>query len=79
MKMHAANNGGITILGATILRISGLNNHGEPFETRQMTYGTDNSDKLLLSREACVALGIIPDSFPSVATCSENMIATDSL
>lgn len=24
MKMHAANNGGITILGATILRISGL-------------------------------------------------------
>lgn len=79
MKMHAAYNGGITILGATILRISGLDNHGEPVETRQMTYVTDNSNKLFLSREACVALGIIPDSFPSVGTCSENMIAADSL
>lgn len=77
--MHAAYNGGITILGATILRISGLDNHGEPVETRQMTYVTDNSNKLFLSREACVALGIITDSFPSVGTCSENMIAADSL
>lgn len=79
MKMHAANNGGITILGATILRVSGLDNHGEPVETRQMTYVTDHYDKLFLSREVCVALGIIPDSFPSVGTCSENMIATDLL
>lgn len=70
MKMQAANNGGITILGATILRISGLDNHSEPVETRQITYVTDNSDKLFLSREACVALIIIPDSFPSVGICS---------
>lgn len=70
-----------TIIGAPFLRMSGLDNHGEPVETRQMTYVTDNSDKLFLSREACVALGIIPDSFPSVGTCtcSENMIATNSL
>lgn len=44
-----------------------------------MTYVTNNSDKLFLSREACVALGIIPDSFPSVGTYSEKMIAEGSL
>lgn len=49
MKMHAAYNGGTTTLGATILCISGLDNHGEPVETRQMTYVTDNSDKLFLT------------------------------
>ena len=45
MKMHAANNKGITILGATILRISGKDDQGRHVETRQMTYVTDNSDR----------------------------------
>ena len=31
--------------------------------TKQMTYITDSSDKLFLSREACVALGIIHNHF----------------
>lgn len=66
MKMHAANNKGITILGATILRISGQDEHGNNVETRQMTYVTDNSDKLFVSREACIALGMISESFPTI-------------
>ncbi|CAG2216564.1 unnamed protein product [Mytilus edulis] len=37
MKMHTANNKGITILGATILRISGKDDQGRHVETRQMT------------------------------------------
>jgi hypothetical protein len=66
MKMHTANNGGINILGATVLRLSGKDKQGQAVETRQMTYVTDSSDKLFLSREACVALDIIPDSFPKM-------------
>ena len=66
MKMHAANGQGIRILGALILRLSGVDRHGSTTETRQITYVTDESDRFYLSREACSALGIIPDSFPSV-------------
>ena len=75
LKMHAANGNGIKILGATILRISGTDDHGDNIETRQMTYITDCSDKLFLSREACVALGIISDSFPSIGEINGSAIA----
>ena len=68
MKMHAANNKGIRILGATFLHLLGKDQHGQTIETRQMTYVTDNSKKFFLSREACVALGIIPKAFPEVST-----------
>ena len=68
MKMHAANNKGIRILGATFLRLLGKDQHGQTIETRQMTYVTDNSKKFFLSREACVALGIIPKAFLEVST-----------
>ena len=64
IKMQAANNDRIRILGATILRLSGKNTEGEERSTRQMVYVTDNTDKLFLSREACVDLGIIPNTFP---------------
>ena len=66
MKMHAANDKGIKILGATVLRLSGKDTHGRTVETKQMTYVTDNSDRLFISKEACIALGIIPESFPEV-------------
>jgi hypothetical protein len=48
-KMHAANNKGITILGAVILRFSGKDAMGNTIDTRQITYVTDNSNKLFLS------------------------------
>ena len=64
MRMHAANNKGITILAATILRFLGKCKSGATLETREITYVTDSSDKLFLSREACIALGIISEIFP---------------
>ena len=70
--MQAANND-IHILGATILRLSGKNNEGEA--TRQMVYVTDNTDKLFLSREACVDLGIIPNTFPTIGEAEETTSA----
>ena len=64
LKMHAADNHNICILGATILRLSGKNSKGEETSTRQMVYVTNKTDKLFLSREACIDLGIIPCRFP---------------
>ena len=48
--------------------MSAKNPEGKTLETRQMTYITDTSDKLFLSREACSALGIINDTFPTVGS-----------
>ena len=62
MQMHTVTNLGIKIIGAAVLRIS---THGRG--TRQLVYITDQNDKLLLSREACTDLGIIPASFPQVS------------
>ena len=53
MRMYSANSEGITILGPTMLRFSGKCKSGATLKTRQITYVTDNSDKLFLSREAC--------------------------
>lgn len=70
MQMHAANNKGIKIIGALILRLSGTSRGGKTLETRQIVYVTPDSDKLFLSlhlpREACTSLGIIPSTFPTI-------------
>ena len=80
LKMHAANNRNIKILGATILRFSGTNSAGEMLKTRQVVYITDSSDKLFLSREACTALGIITDNFPAIGdTKSDEGIYTNTV
>ena len=69
--MQAANNDSIRILGAAILGLSGKSNEGEERSTRQMIYVTDNTDKLFLSREACIDLGIIPNTFPTIGEAEE--------
>lgn len=71
MKMSAANRSGIRILGAVILRYSGADRRGRIAETRQVTYVTDESDKLFLSQAACAALGMIPRDFPSVGEAQD--------
>ena len=64
--MHAANNSGIKILGAIILRFSGTSQSGQARETRQIVHITNDSNKLFLSQETCTALGIISGNFPTV-------------
>ena len=71
IRMQAANNNSIRILGTTILKLSGKNDEGEERSTRQIIYVTDNADKLFLSREACVDLGIIPNTFPTIGEAEE--------
>ena len=65
LKMHAADNHDIRILGAI------KNSKGEEKSTRQMVYVTSNTDKLFLSREACMDLGIISHKFPTIDEAEE--------
>jgi len=66
MQIHSADNRNIPILGAIILKPSGKDQLGNERMTQQITYITNSTDKLFLSREACVDLGIIPAHFPVV-------------
>ena len=70
LHMVAASNKGINILGATIPRFSGESKSGTTLETRQITYITSDPERLFLSREACVAPGMISDQFPTVGEAS---------
>ena len=72
MKMNAADEKGINILGAAILRFSGIGKPGHSLETRQITYITDCSDRIFLSREACIQLGMISEAFPTVGEILQN-------
>ena len=71
MKMRTATKGGVRILGAIPLCLSGRAPSGHTVRTRQLTYVTNSSDQLFLSREACVGLGIISDSFPQLGVTQE--------
>lgn len=66
MKMTAANSGPIDIIGALAMRISGTSPSKETLETRQIVYFTTSTDRLFLSKQACVALGIISSHFPTI-------------
>ena len=81
MRMHAANDRPINILGAIILRISGVDQNNNITETRQMTYITKNSNSVFLSKAACIDLGMISENFPTVVglSSSSNLITDKHL
>eukprot|EP00794_Sanderia_malayensis_P002522 gene2522-2915_t len=64
-RMHAANNSGIRILGAIVVRFTGTTAPGRNLETRQIVYVTKDSDRLFLSWETCKDLEIISEQFPT--------------
>ena len=66
MKMKAANEGGIPILGAMMVRFSGTDWRAVTRETRQIAYITNTSDRIFLSRAACIDLGMISKAFPTI-------------
>lgn len=70
LKMTAANHGAINIVGALALRISGTSPSNTQLETRQMVYFTTATDRMFLSKQACIALGMIPPSFPTIGETS---------
>jgi hypothetical protein len=66
MKMKATDNRDIDILGALILRISGKSPTNASYDTRQIVYISDNINMLFLSKQTCIALGVIPQTIPTV-------------
>ena len=66
LQMHAANNAKLAILGAAIIQFSGQSNSGKTLVTCQLIYITDSTDKIFLSREACIDLRLISCQFPSI-------------
>ena len=76
MQMHAANNNGIKILGALVLRFSGMTKGGARLETCQLVYITDTSDRLFLSKEACITLGMISTKFPTIGEIQQTHHST---
>lgn len=78
MRMHAANNQKINVLGAVILRLCGTSSSGDRIETRQLAYVTDSTNKFFLSREACVQLGLISKGFPTIGEASPIQTTTPS-
>ena len=77
MEMHTAIDNDIEILGAAPLRFSGKDSRGHLIETRQLTYFTGSSDKLFLSKGACIDLGIIPDTFPTLGMTAASVEQVD--
>ena len=65
-RLAGANGSSIEILGALFVVISGVTNDGVQYDTRQLCYVCTGVNELLLSREACVKLGMIDSSFPAV-------------
>ncbi|MEL6803744.1 MAG: hypothetical protein AAFO91_08195 [Bacteroidota bacterium] len=74
MKMSAANNSQITLMGAAVIRFTGKLKDGENVETRQIVYVTNATDKVYLSHEACVELGIVNHDFPKVGNATRSTI-----
>lgn len=46
--------------------------HGNIVETRQIVYVTDTSDKLFISKQACIALGMISINFSMIGEANGN-------
>ena len=74
--MSAANHSRISISGALPLRISGQSPQGETRTTRQLVYFTPSTNRIFLSKNACIALQLIPESFPSVGSASAAVHST---
>ena len=75
LRMTAANNKGINIIGALPLRLSGKSPSGSTLSTRHLVYITDSTQRFFLSKLACIKLGIIPKSFPTIG---ETLEASDT-
>jgi len=70
LRLKGANGGSNKILGGIFITISGVDNKNKKWCTRQLCYVAEGVTKLMLSKEACVQLGIIRNNFPAVGDCA---------
>ena len=65
-QMRSADNAGIELLGAIFIELSGNNEAGTQFKTKQMVYISRTTEAFYLNRSACNDLGIISSKFPII-------------
>ena len=68
LNLRAANTSGINIFAVVFLMITGWDKHRRRWRTHQVVYVSEDVVQLLLSREACVQLGMISSTFPEVGS-----------
>ena len=78
-RMRAANRKSINILGAVILEFSGRTQKGDIVTSKQMTYITDDSDKIFLNKEACKDLQMISRDFPCINRIQDSTTENSSI
>ena len=66
MRMRAANQNAIVIVGDLVLQQTVTIEFGQAMTRRQIVYFTHSSDRFFLSLEACKDLVIVPKTFPNV-------------
>ena len=79
INLKAANETGIKILGAAFINIMGVAQDGKKWSTQQLAYVAEGLNQLLLSKQACVELGIIPHNFPQIGSHHMGKVAEISV
>ena len=69
--VNAANNQGLGLLGGALITFSGEDCYGNIHTSRQLCYVASNIDTVFLSKSACMDLGLISKSFPTVGTFND--------
>ena len=65
LSLKAANTTGMEILGGVFVEVM-VSQKGNPISSIQLCYVNKGLDNLVLSRECCQSLGILPEKFPEV-------------
>ena len=68
LRLSGANVSSIRILGGVFITITGEDSSGKKWSTKQLCYVAKGVNRLMLSKQACVQLGIVNSSFPAATT-----------
>ena len=74
-QMKGADNAPFNILGALFVELSGKDEYGSTYVTKQMVYISKNTEAFYLSRSACQDLQIIGREFPKIGEFSNQTVA----
>ena len=66
MKIKAANNGGMKLLGGILVKVTGKSPAGQEYQTQQLAYVVESCERIFLSKTVCQELGIISPRFPEI-------------
>ena len=72
--MQAANSEEIDIAGAIFIRLSGRDTSGVMHTAPAMAYVSSSTDKMYLSREALIQLGVISRDFPKIGAAEVSSV-----